>query len=343
MTGKFRHKLNIIVSTLLLVLFLYLAFRNVNLDELTSILKSTNYLYVVLGVGIGVIGGTYVRSLRWRVLLEPVHKSLSMKNLFGSTAIGYMVNNLIPRSGEIVRPYLLGRSVGISKSAAFGTIILERIIDTLSFLIMFGVILFFFKGKITSVIPELDFAIILLAVLTLLLVAWVLFMMFEAEASLKMIRFFTRILPAKFEAKIEKFFHSLTDGFGALRKPQLIFKLILYSMLLWIVYLSSTFIPFFSFGIFTDSNGNFKDIIWSANLLLVLINVAMFVPAPAATGPYHYVCKVTLVSIFSIQEAKALGYATSTHLVSFMIYLIIGLYFFITSHYKISELRKGTS
>lgn len=342
MTGKTSHKLNIIISTALLALFLYLAFRNVNLNELIDILKNTNYLYVILGVGFGVIGGTYVRTLRWRVLLEPVRTGMTMRNLFGSTAVGYMVNNLIPRSGEIVRPYLLGKREGISKSAAFGTIILERIIDTLTFLIMFAVILFFFKSKITNAIPQIDFAIIALGSLTILLIVWVLFMLFKAETSLKMIRFFTHILPERFEAKIIKFFHSITDGFQSIRKPSLIIKIVGYTAVIWFVYLCSTIIPFYSFGIFSDA-GHFSEILWSGNLLLVLINVAMFIPSPAATGPYHYVCKATLVTIFSVQETKALGYATSTHLMSFIFYLIIGLYFFISSNYKLSELREETA
>jgi len=75
----------------------------------------------------------------------------------------------------------------------------------------------------------------------------------------------------------------------------------------------------------------------------VLINVAMFIPAPAATGPYHYICKVTLVNIFAIAEPKALGYATATHAMSFLVYLVMGLYFFITSQYRLSELKQETA
>jgi hypothetical protein len=116
-----------------------------------------------------------------------------------------------------------------------------------------------------------------------------------------------------------------------------------YSILLWFVYLISTFIPFYSFGIMVGDNTSLWESLWNANLLLVLINVSMFIPSPAATGPYHYICKVTLVSIFAISETKALGYATATHFASFIIYLIVGLYYFITSHYKISELKNNAS
>ena len=124
------RKLNILVSTLLLALFLYLAFRNVNLSELLNILKTTNYLFVFIGVFVGVVLGSAIRAVRWGVLLEPIKKDIPFKSLFATTVIGYMLNNLLPRSGEVARPYLLGKHENLSRASAFATIIVERIIDT---------------------------------------------------------------------------------------------------------------------------------------------------------------------------------------------------------------------
>ncbi len=343
MSFKNGRKLNILISTLLLALFLYLAFRNVNLGELADILKNTNYLYVFIGMIIGAVGGMIVRSFRWRVLLHPIKANIRFSNLFSSTAIGYMLNNLIPRSGEVARPYLLGKNEEISRAAAFGTIIIERIIDTVMFLLMFGLALIYFKDRISNAFPEISSAVIILAVLIFLILFWVLFMMFKTEQSMKIVKFFTKFLPEKLRLKAEKIFSSLVYGFDVLKKPDLLIKIAFYSILLWLVYLTSTFIPFYSFDIIVNSGSGLFEQLWNANLLLVLINVSMFVPAPAATGPYHYICKVTLVSIFSVSEAKALGYATSTHLMIYMIYLVIGLYYFITSNYKFSELKEKTT
>jgi glycosyltransferase 2 family protein len=261
-----------------------------------------------------------------------------------STAIGYMLNNLIPRSGEVARPYLLGKHEGISKAAAFGTIIIERIIDTLSFLLMFGLALIYFKNRISSAIPDIDTAVIILTIFIFLLFFWVIFTMFRTEQSLKLIRFFTRVFPLKYRNKIDQIFSSLVNGFHSLRKPKLLLMIGFYSAVLWIVYLVSAYIPFYAFDIFTGqgSNTSLLEGLWNANILLVLINVSQFIPAPAATGPYHYIVKVSLVSIFAISEGKALGYATSTHLMNFIIYTIVGIYYFVVSNYKISELKEET-
>lgn len=338
MAGRAGRKLNILVSTILLALFLYLAFRNVNLSELIQILKNTNYFYVIIAGLIGVVFGSIVRVYRWRVLLEPIKPNMPFKPMYSATMIGYMVNNLIPRSGEFVRPYLLGKNENISKAAAFGTIVIERIADTVMFLLMFGIVLLFFKSKITDAFPEVDSAVITLTAIIFMILLAIVLMIMKPRQSLKVFKFLMRILPAKLELKAEKIFESLLSSFDVLKKPRLLFMTGVYSMILWLVYVASTYVAFYSFGIMVDDGTSFRDGIWNANLLLVLITVAMFIPTPAATGPYHWVCKVTLTSIFSIKEATALGYATSTHLINFLIFLVIGLYYFISSRYRISEI-----
>jgi glycosyltransferase 2 family protein len=332
-------KINIIVSTLLLALFLYLAFRNVNLNELVDILERTNYFYVFIGMGLGAVIGSVVRAIRWGVMLEPVKKDIPFSSLFATTAIGYMVNNLIPRSGEVVRPYLLGKREQISRTSAFATIIVERILDTVMFLAMFGMGLIYFKNRITNAIPSINTAVIVLSGAILLLTLWIVLMMLKPEASFKIFRAITKFLPAKITTRVEHIFDSLLSGFVVLKKPSLFLRIAFWSCVLWLVYLVSTYLPFFAFDINPSEGSNLWHSLWDANLLLVLINVAMFIPAPAATGPYHYICKVTLVNIFGVMESKALGYATATHAMSFLLYLVMGLIFFITSQYKISELK----
>lgn len=335
------RKLNIVISTLLLAVFLYLAFRNVNIHELWNILKTTNYLYVFIGMALGVFAGSAVRAIRWGVLLEPVKKDISFKNLFATTIIGYMMNNLFPRSGEVIRPYILGKHENISRASAFATIIVERIIDTVMFLLMFGVALLYFKDKITNAIPSIGSAVIILSAAIFLMLAWILFMLISPAKSLRVVKFMTGFLPAKLHEKVDNIFDSLLTGFEVLKKPSLFFRIAIYSILLWAVYLFSTYIPFYSFNILLTDNGtSLLKGLWDANLLLVLINVAMFIPSPAATGPYHYICKVTLVNMFAVSETNALGYGTTTHAMSFVLYLIAGLFYFFKYNYKFSEIKE---
>ncbi|MCX7877415.1 MAG: flippase-like domain-containing protein [Ignavibacteria bacterium] len=333
-----KKKLNILISISLVVFFLYLAFRNVNFSELFEILQNTNYIYVFIGTFTGVVIGSLIRSARWKVLLEPVSRGLRFRNLFSSTVIGYMFNNFFPRSGEIIRPYILGKQENISKASAFATVIVERIIDTVMFLLMFAVALIYFKDSISRAIPEIGSAVLLLSLLIFLLLLCIIFMMLKPETALAFIKFFSKFLPDKIHKRVDDIFSSMLNGFDVLKTPSLFLKLAFYSLMLWIAYLLSAYIPFYSFGILTGTT--LLKGLWNANLLLVLINVAMFVPSPAATGPYHWICKVTLMNMFYVSEAASLGYATATHAMMFLMYLVMGIYFLISYNYKISEIKE---
>ncbi len=295
-------------------------------------------------MAIGVFGGSAIRAIRWGILMEPIKKDISFKNLFATTIIGYMMNNLFPRSGEVVRPYILGKRENISRASAFATVIVERIIDTVMFLIMFGVALIYFKDKITNAIPSIGSAVIILSAAIFLLLIWILFMLIKPVKSLQIVKFFTKFLPVKLHEKVDNIFDSLLTGFEVLKKPSLFFRIAIFSILLWVTYLVSTYIPFYSFNILTSGEGiSVIKGLWDANLLLVLINVAMFIPSPAATGPYHYICKVTLVNMFMVSEPAALGYGTATHAMSFVMYLIAGLVFLIKYNYKFSDIKQQSA
>ena len=67
--------------------------------------------------------------------------------------VGYAINNVTPRGGEIMRPYILARRENISKSAVFGTIIVERFIDIVFLLLMFGLVFFINRFLILQAFP----------------------------------------------------------------------------------------------------------------------------------------------------------------------------------------------
>jgi uncharacterized protein (TIRG00374 family) len=50
--------------------------------------------------------------------------------MFGYLLIGYLANNILPaRLGELVRSHYLGDREGISRAAALGTVVVERVVD----------------------------------------------------------------------------------------------------------------------------------------------------------------------------------------------------------------------
>src|SRR5580700_6194601 len=78
------------------------------------------------------------RALRWQVMLRPFGRTLSIGKLTSDTAIGFTAVILLGRVGEIVRPYLIALSAGLPLSSQLGAWILERLLDLLAVLLLFG-------------------------------------------------------------------------------------------------------------------------------------------------------------------------------------------------------------
>src|SRR5687767_143851 len=83
----------------------------------------------IVGAVVFLFVSYWIRAYRWRYLLAPI-KDIPVGPLFRSTLIGFMGNYLLPfRAGEIMRAVSIGQTQQISKSAALGSIVLERVFD----------------------------------------------------------------------------------------------------------------------------------------------------------------------------------------------------------------------
>lgn len=320
----------------LLALFLYLALRSINFDDLVTELKKTNYLLAIAGGLVGVVIGSYFRALRWRYFLNPIKENISMKNLFPPIMIGYMLNSVIPRGGEFTRPIILARNENISKAASFGTILVERIFDVLSVLAAFGISLFAFRDKLGTAFPEYNIEKIALiaSLITLGIVLFLLLVIFNYEKSEKIIEKLTvKFLPVKIQVKVREFFVSTLSGFLFIKYPKQYFPIFIYTVLIWVMYILSAYITFFACGI---NSLNLVD----ANLVLTMITFAMFLPLPGnSAGAFHYICTGTLVNIFGIDREVAFGYATVNHLTGFILQILIGAFYFFKENYKVKDLQ----
>ncbi|MGH2569462.1 MAG: lysylphosphatidylglycerol synthase transmembrane domain-containing protein, partial [Bacteroidota bacterium] len=203
-----------IFSFLLTAVFLYLAFRNANLTDLWNSLKSANLWWIAALVPIGLLSH-WVRALRWKYLLAPVKRNARGRNLFSAVMIGYMVNNILPRAGELVRAYVIGKSEGISKSSALGTVVVERILDTVTFLFMLCVILFLYPQSLDPFVDNVEAVRVYFLVGSLLLLVVSAFIFFKREALFGLIRFLKPLIPKRHAVRMDQIFESFLSGIGS--------------------------------------------------------------------------------------------------------------------------------
>ena len=89
----------------------------------------------------------YLRALRWRHLTDPI-QPMPTAARFRAVAVGFMANNLFPlRMGEFARSWYLARETGTTAAAVLGTVILERVIDTLCVIGLALGVVFLFGGE----------------------------------------------------------------------------------------------------------------------------------------------------------------------------------------------------
>ena len=118
----------LILSAVISFAGLYFAFHGENFQELIQQFRQVQWLPFWISVFL-LLFSCLVRALRWQYILNPV-AHIAIHPLFGSVMIGYFGNNILPfRMGELLRAYSISSQSNISVSQAFGTVILERIMD----------------------------------------------------------------------------------------------------------------------------------------------------------------------------------------------------------------------
>ena len=114
---------------------LYLAFRKVDFGQMLAAFKQANYWLFIPAMAL-IFFSHFLRTVRWQYLMAPI-AHVRLRTLFSSLMIGYMANTFLPAHlGEFVRAYLVGKKNPVSGSAVFATIVIERIIDVFTLLIL---------------------------------------------------------------------------------------------------------------------------------------------------------------------------------------------------------------
>ena len=263
----------------------------------------------------------YIRAVRWHWLLEPIQPGIPYRPRLAATCIGFMANNLLPaRLGEFVRAYALGRITGMPVSAAFGSLVVERLLDGIM------VVGLFFIAMAAPGFPDTasgDFAIAarvmmgLLAAGAVVLVA----MVIRPDLAIRVGRAVaSRILPESFRRPVVDALEALVHGFGVLRSPRLLLISLAWSVLLWLAGAFSFWLGFLAF----DIDATFSAAVFLQSLVALGVSLPS---APGFFGLFEGFARLGLVEIYGIAPAPALGFAVGFHIGGFVPITLIGLWY----------------
>jgi uncharacterized protein (TIRG00374 family) len=311
----------LVVGGLLAVALMAFFFRGVDTASLAQAFRTARPLDLVLLVIVTIL--TYVvRAWRWGYLLAPLAKVPFMR-LFSATYVGFMAGMFIPRAGEVMRPWLVGRRHAIPTSAAFASIILERLVDLITVLALFGFALLF--GGVGQHLDAgtrraVEGSGILAAVAAAAVTAMLLALHVKAQASLAVLAWFLKPLPDRWAAAISAAAASFADGLGVLRSsPAHLLAIAGQSVLVWLLIAA---------GVHFTNQAFLIELPFTASFVVIaFLVVGVAIPTPGNVGGFHETYLLALTRVFGVDRDVAAAAGLTCHALTNLPVLLIGLAF----------------
>lgn len=277
-----------------------------------------------LALALILILGTYIgRALRWEVMLRPLAKNANFFRVLGATCIGFTAVVLFGRAGEPVRPFLIARSEGVSFSSQVAAWVVERILDILMILVIFGIALT--QVSHTTIQSSPRIAVILRAggaaaglTGTLCLVLLAGLRQFRGGIQQRLLDALA-FLPERTQERIAAFLSSFEEGMASTRSSFFTALLVLYSLLEWLVIVGCFYCVFRAFP--ATARLGFADII----IVLGFVSFGSVVQIPGVGGGMQIVTVLVLTEFYGVGLEAASSVALILWLISFFIIVPIGL------------------
>ena len=300
--------------------------------RLQRALASAHYIWLLPSL-IFTLAALWIRSYRWKFFF-PDHRGLSINSLWIAVCIGYMANNVLPfRMGEIVRAWIFSRKEKRGISESFGTIVMERVFDILSILILFVAFIFYFSARGDVILPgTLIQGAWILAVIALGALACLIAMHIRPTQSLLIIRFLLKPLPARFGRACLRLFESFIQGLAIFSSFHSLLSAFVLSMVIWLDLGFAYYCLFLAVDI--------KATLLVAIFLIVGLAFAVSIPsAPGFIGTFHFVGKEVL-KIMGIQ-GNLEAYVLLAHAMAYIPVLVLGFVYLSLENLSLKDLRQS--
>ncbi len=273
-----------------------------------------DWTWMWLSMPFGVLAQV-LRALRWRQSLEPLGERPRLSSCMNAVFLSYASSLVVPRVGEVLRCGVLKRCDGTSFTKALGTVVTERMVDSLVMLLLsaltvllqlrvFGV---FFQetgmsfGALAGRFSAAGYWVTGICLFVLLVFLW-----FMA----KRLEWFNHT---------RSLLQNITDGILSLRGIRRMPLYVFYSLGIWIAYFLHFYLTFYSFSYTADLG------VMSALIAFVVGSFAVLVPTPNGAGPWHFAVKTVLV-LYGVSEADGVMFVLIVHTLQTLLVVLLGLY-----------------
>lgn len=310
------------------VALLWVAFRNLQPDQVWAGIKDANSILLVAGA-IWYFAAVSIISLRWQFLLNTIQR-ISLRQLIPLVCIGYAGNNIYPfRSGELLRILLLQRNHHVPFARGTTTVLVERVFDGLVMLTFIIVPLLLLN--ISS--PQVHMVVTIAAPIFLGALAVFFALATRPDLLRALLDRLGRLLPERLHDPIANLVEDVISGLEGLRTPADLLGTVISSYLSWAVEASVYWIVAHAFNLDTSY----------LTMLLVVgaVNLAGLIPAsPGQFGVFETFASLVLVAT-GVPEVTALAFALTVHMVIWLPVTLVGLAFLFQRGLNLSTLARA--
>lgn len=304
----FKHVLRTSVKIILPLAFggllLWYLYSKMDFAEIWQVVKSgVRYDIILFSLLFG-LAANIVRGLRWGLLIDSLGERYKMSNIIYAVLGNYAVNLVLPRVGEVWRCGVITKYDKIPFTKLFGTLLIDRMCDTLTvglitlfiFIFNFGFFTSFFAKNpdLIDGFRNMFNSIWIYVVLILLIVAiWFVFTFMKK---------FTLVQKAR------AMLLNVWEGVKSIWLMKHKFRFLLYTLLIWGGYFLYFYITFYAFD-FTRDLG-----VGVGLIAFAMSSIGVAVPVQGGIGPWHFMVIATLV-LFGVKENDAAAFALVVHTV----------------------------
>lgn len=310
---------------------LWWAIQGVDIGAAAAAIRGAALPWLLAGIVVATLTFA-IRVPRWRHLLRVASGDpLAVAPAWHGIAIGFMANNLVPRSGEVLRAWVASRLAPVNFTSALSSVAVERIFDGLTITAMLAGALLSPEIPADARIGETlvrDLAVRAGGVCLVLLIVAGLVVALPARAE----ALARRVIPrAGLADRVASLIHGVAEGLGAMRSASRLAAVAVWSVVLWSVSALSFWLVGRAFGL---------DL--GISTLLVLQGVLAFGVALPSTPGYVGVFEALIVAVLvvmGIERDLAFAFAVTYHVTTFFPIILLGLLSIARTPVSLGDLR----
>ncbi len=319
MKSKIFSIVKYIILLAVTVGLLLLAFKGISVKAILDEMLEAKISWLLVAILIGIIS-FISRAYRWKLLIESLGYTPSLKNTAYSLMVGYFANLALPRLGEVTRCGTLSKAEKIPFSSLVGTVIIERLVDVLSLFILLFLSFIIEVDRLGNFLRDTVIHPLAAKGQQLMSSGTILFIVLALMMFLIIFIFITikRSNQNKEESKWVHLMKGLVHGLFSIAKLKRPWLFIFHSVFIWFLAFLGMYV---SFSILPATS----QLGWSAALfILVVSGLGMAAPVQGGIGAYHLLVSEGLM-LYGLSHQDGLAFATLTHAISMTLVVVFGI------------------